>query len=184
MKPLICFSFVAMLIANACKPAADNKDDCCPKNDNTEVLLKDTLAPAVAKRLVRNYDGRVHQMGPQAGLKYSDTRCVWFSSDQLQSLLKRVCEEGGNGVRFYMATYDSAAKPGVKVPDKYRNYSTLVMVSTRDSITPTGDTLHFDYYYNGGKRRGAILTTTPENRGEICPPPSNCAADGATLLEP
>lgn len=183
MKPLICFSIAAMLLANACKPAADEKDNSDHGNDNTELILKDTLAPVVAKRLVRNYDSRVYQMR-QGELLSSDTRCVWFSSKQLESLLARIDSEGGNGIRFYMATYDNKAMPGVNILEKYHNYSTLVMVSTRDSINSKGDTLHWDYYNRGGRLRGGILTAEPENRGEICPPPSNCSEDGATLLEP
>lgn len=182
MKPLLCFLLAAMLFANACKPGPE-KEKTDPGNDNSSVILKDTLGPAVAKRLVRNFDRRVYQHH-QGELLASDTRCVWFSSRQLESLLKRIREEGGNGIRFYMATYDSTAKPGFNIPDKYRNFSTLVLVSTRDSITPKGDTLRWDYYNRGPRLRGGILTTEPENRGEICPPPSNCSADGATLLEP
>jgi hypothetical protein len=177
MRPLICFSFLAFLFVNACKPAASD-----PVNDNSDLILKDTISPVSAKRLVKNYGGRVYQRH-QGGLLMSDTRCVWFSSEQLESLLKRIRGEGGNGVRFYMATYDKDATPGISCSEKYRDYSTLVMVSTRDSITPKGDTLHYDYYNKSGKLRGGILTTTPENRGEICPPPSNCSDDGATLLD-
>jgi hypothetical protein len=177
MKPLICISFLAFLFVNACKPAGSD-----PANDNSALILKDTISPVAAKRLVKNYTGRVYQRH-QGGLLMSDTRCVWFSSAQLESLLTRVRNENGNGVRFYMATYDKDATPGISCPEKYRDYSTLVMVSTRDSITPKGDTLHYDYYNKSGKLKGAILTTTPENRGEICPPPRNCSDDGATLLD-
>jgi hypothetical protein len=184
MKPLLRISLVTILFANACKPAATEpvKDTGGLENDNSAIILKDTLGPDIAKRLVKNYGSRVYQRH-QGELLQSDTRCVWFSSQQLESLLTRIKTEGGNGVRFYMATYDKDAAPGINCPEKYRDYSTLVMVSTRDSITPNGDTLHFDYYNKGGKLRGGILTTTPENRGEICPPPSNCSADGATLLD-
>ncbi|HEY8895696.1 MAG TPA: hypothetical protein VIM79_12800 [Niastella sp.] len=186
MKPLFSFFLLAILFMNACKPAnhESEKDKSDNGNDNSAAILKDTIRPDVARRMVRNFDGRVHQMGPHAGIKYSDTRCVWFSSSQLKSLLNRIDSEGGNGIRFYMATYDSTAKPGFNIPDRYRNLSTLIMVSTRDSITPNGDILRWDYYNRGGRLRGGILAAEPENRGEICPPPSNCAADGATLLEP
>ncbi len=185
MKPLICLSIAAMLLANACKPAnhEPEKEKSDNTNDNSAVILKDTIRPDVAKRLVRNFDRRVYQHH-QGALRFSDTRCVWFSSKQLKSLLKLIDSEGGNGIRFYMASYDSIAKHGIKVPDEYRNYSTLVMVSTRDSVTPQGVTLRWDYYNRGPKLRGGILTADPENRGEICPPPNNCNADGATLLEP
>jgi len=180
MKPLICISLLAFAFVCACKPSP--REPVKDNNDNGEVVLKDTLSPDAAKRLVKNFSGRVFQR-KQGALLMSDTRCVWFSSKQLEALLARVRNEGGNGVRFYMATYDKEALNDVKCREKYRDYSTLVMVSTRDSISPKGDTLHFDYFNKSGKLKGAILTATPENQGELCPPPSNCTPEGALLLQ-
>jgi hypothetical protein len=60
------------------------------------------------------------------------------------------------------------------------------MVSTFDTVVVRDgkkDTLHWDYYYNRIGRQGGIITATPENQGELCPPPTPCSAEGATLLQ-
>lgn len=178
MKPLFCLLFLAFLFTMACKPAAKEP----AKDDNGEMVLKDTMSYDEAKKLVKNFGKRVYKKH-QGGLILSDTRCVWFSIKQLDTLVQQIKREDGDGIRFYMATYDSTEDKSYKVPPKYRNCSTLIMVSTKDSVV--NDTLHVhaDYFGNTIKnKRGAIFGATPENQGELCPPPSNCTAEGAKLL--
>jgi hypothetical protein len=189
MKPIALFFFTAILFLNACKPSGSYPVLQCAIHDST------------ARRLVKNFADRSHHR-PRPILgdtldgrlpdTLRDTRCVWFSLDRLDSLITQIKKdtvEGRKGIRFYFAAYDKTTR-NTDLPTKieYRCYSTLVMVSTRDSIrrTTTGnDTLHFDYYNNKVPNRiGAILTATPENQGELCPPPLNCFVDGATLLDP
>jgi hypothetical protein len=171
-KPLIFFALVAILFINACKPAASD-----PENANANLVLKGTIDVKTAKRLVKNFEPRTFRKKDVLG--FNDTRCVWFSVGQLDSLIQKIKREKGDGVRFYLAAYDKDR--AVQNDTLFRDHTTLVMVSTvRDSSRGK----HVDYFSdkaNGTK--GAIITATPENRGEICPPPSNCSADGASLLE-
>jgi hypothetical protein len=190
MKPISLFFFTAILFAGACKPSVSYP------------VLQGAIQDSTARRLVKNFEGRSHHrprpflgdaLDGQFPDTLSDSRCVWFSLNQLESLITRMKNdsvEGTKGIRFYFAAYDKTTR-NTDVPTKidYRCYSTLVMVSTRDSIRKDSngkiDTLHFDYY--GDKlpsRRGAILTAPPENQGELRPPPATCAGDGATLLQP
>lgn len=184
MKPLICISFLAFLFVNACKPAGSD-----PANDNSTIVLKDTISPFSAKRLVKNYaKSSYHPILDSTGRCKDtfDTRCVWFGKEQLKALVDSIYKEKGDGIRFYFAAYDKK-QCEVPVNCDYLGYTTLVMVSTkRDSTKKNNKWKYFHADYFGGKKpgpRGAILTTTPENRGEICPPPSNCSDDGATLLD-
>jgi hypothetical protein len=174
MKPLIFFSLVAILYVGACKPSGNDP------------VLQGTIHDSTARRLVQNFGKRVYQIH-QGGLTSSDTRCVWFSIEQLKSLISRIEKDtckGKKGIRFYFATYDPTIHKDAHCKPQYQNCTTLVMVSTRDSIKEKV-TLHFDYYNDTVRNmRGGILTTTPENQGELCPPPANCNDDGATLLKP
>ena len=123
--------------------------------------------------------------------KLPNSRTIWFGIDRLQAMVNKIKAEGGDGVRFYLATYDTVYTPNSKhnhIPErKYWGHTTLVMVSTKDSLK-----FHRDYYGNSidpssnskSDPKGFILSvgTSPENRGEMCPPPSNCATIGATLV--
>jgi len=166
---------------------------------NVSSLDSDTVSLTVAKQYVNNYAkhaGFVDSTytGEQLNKvkKMPNSRTIWFGIDRLQAMVNKIKAEGGDGVRFYLATYDTVYHPnGIynHVPDrKYWGYNTLVMVSTKDSIHK----FHRDYYGNSidpssnskSDSKGFILGvgTSPENRGEMCPPPSNCATIGATLV--
>jgi hypothetical protein len=157
----------------------------------------DTLSLQTALRYVKNYKknaGTVDSAFSDAQAvektyKGSNTRCIWFSVDRLQALVDSIKKEKGDGIRFYLATYDKSYsedfKGGHKPEKQYWGYNTLVMVSTKPDST-TGTLIHQDYYgknsqagQNGGQQ-GFIVGSTPENRGEQCPPPATCK--GATLL--
>jgi len=169
MKPLLFFSYVAILSVSACKPTTST---------NLPVL-QGRIADSTAKRIVQNFEPRSHRLAQDSanGL-LKDTRCVWFPLDQLKSLVSRIDSEGGNGVRFYLAAYDKRKMPDITIDTAYFGYSTLVLVSTRDSVI-SGKKVHADYF----NKRGTILTTVPENQGELCPPPTNCYDQGALLLQ-
>ncbi|AEV97434.1 hypothetical protein Niako_1055 [Niastella koreensis GR20-10] len=172
MKPLILFSFLAILFAGACKPST-----------GTSGPLTGSLDTSTARRLVHNFNGRVYRRNSFPG--WHGSRTVWFSRDQLSDLINRIKDENGDGIRFYFAAYDSVEEHGFHCKPNYLDQSTLVMVSTFDTVVVRDgkkDTLHWDYYYNRIGRQGGIITATPENQGELCPPPANCYADGATLL--
>jgi hypothetical protein len=172
---LLCL-FFGICVMNACKSKEKNHGIT---GLNT-ALLTDTLKMTTAKRLVKNFDGRTKQIS-KGGLVSSDTRTVWFSLKQLKPLIERIEAEGGDGIRFYLAAYDKTAKTDIKTKSNYFDFTTLVMVSTRDSLGK-----HFDYFYDGKikNRKGGIITATPENQGELCPPPAHCIDEGALLLQP
>ncbi len=167
--------FIALAIG-ACK--SQNNDNTLAPADAQ--LLKGAISDSTARRLVKNFGGRAHVF-KRGGLVRPDTRTVWFSKEQLRNLLNRVDSEKGDGIRFYLAAYDSVKKTDTKnIKEAYLNYSTLVMVSTRfDSLNK----VHLDYYKDMKSPVGSIIMATPENQGELCPPPAVCLASGATLLQ-
>jgi hypothetical protein len=119
------------------------------------------------------------------GKKKSNTRCIWFSIDRLDSLVKKIKKEKGDGIRFYLAAYNKKYDPkGLITPPKdYWGHSTLIMVST---YLDKASGNHNDYYKGSPLANGSgggIFTTTPENRGELCPPPVTCKSIGATLFD-
>ena len=180
MKTLKPFLFVAAVAAvlSACQQQTTNDTQATADKPVLQGIIRDTTA----KRLVKNFDARAyhnpnHKLAP-------DTRCIWFSKEQLKALIDTVYKENGDGIRFYFAAYDKDQKPDLKrIDSTYRDYTTLVMVSTRAS-----GTLHIDYYKSligadpNYKNKGEIITAVPENTGEICPPPVKCNLNGATLL--
>jgi hypothetical protein len=166
MKPLILFFLLAnIFICSCCQP--------------DQIVLKGTLPIDTAKKLIRNFDERVFRRTDRYG--FNDTRCVWFSIEQLENLVKKVRCEKGDGVRFYLAAYNVNCMPDSTYNTNYMDHTTLIMVSTKSKSGK-----HFDYYgkNENGIDVGAIITSDPENRGEMCPPPSNCTPEGATLFQP
>ena len=139
-----------------------------------------------AKHLVDNY-------APHAGTvergkaSLPDTRAIWFELERMEALVAQIRKEGGDGIRFYLATYDDSYPEdaqGGHVPQRaYWGYNTLLMVSTKDSITAEGRTVHRDYFSESNVNGyGFMLRAEAENRGKICPPPLNCYDEGALLL--
>lgn len=184
-------------------------------NQNKQNAVKDTSSASVdpipdsvmvdyptAKKYVGNYASHAGFVDDKAGdpsnAKRPDTRCIWFSKERLKQMVAALENEGGDGVRFYLITYDNQydnTKMNKHPEKQYWGYNTLLMVSTKDSIvnktSKHPDTLHQDYYTNkiiaaktgAVKKPGFIVGATPSNRGELCPPPSACPPTGATLLD-
>lgn len=168
MKSVFFISFLSFFIVTACKPSADDREKLQANADN----YKGVINYKIAKELVENYQGRGFKPNDRVG--FNDTRCIWFSLDQLESFVQRTRAEGGDGVRFYLAAYSLDSISDFKILEDYRDHTTLVLVSTK----PYGEKKHVDYY-----KDGSLLSAIPENQGELCPPPSNCIEEGATLLE-
>jgi hypothetical protein len=152
----------------------------------------DTLSYQKALKYVANYKAdSVESIGDDANAvqkpkKVPNTRAIWFSIERMDSLVSKIKREHGDGIRFYLATYDSTYKEvfgGNKPDKKYWGHTTLVMVSTKDSSVKE---FHQDYFYKKnvkGPSQGVIVGTVPENRGEQCPPPSTCKSIGALLVQ-
>ncbi|MFC5285229.1 hypothetical protein [Pedobacter alpinus] len=185
----ILFLIIIIIGLNACQQNGN-------KEDNLLTTADDTLSYELAKRYVKNYEknaGYVETISKDSTgtiiSKAPDTRSVWFDIERLESIVKQIKAEGGDGIRFYLGTYDQnypeQFKMGHIPPTDYWGYNTLIMVSTKDSLKK----YHRDYYSEttkaGKKRKGVIMSvgSAPENRGEICPPPSDCYDIGATLIE-
>ena len=149
-----------------------------------------------ARRYVGNYGEEVNKI-PTQGPRGADvvellpnTRCIWFDKSRIKDLICQLDRDGGDGMRFYFAAYDSIYSPGslksdtllaepTPAPD-YWGRNTLVIVSTKDKVDYFGDsTLH------AGTQQGPgfLLTIEDqvENHGELCPPPAKCY--GARLLK-
>ncbi|PAW93988.1 hypothetical protein CKK33_10970 [Mucilaginibacter sp. MD40] len=159
----------------------------------------DTLSYELAKQYVKNYAkhaGTVDSFGVSQNdskkKKAPNTRAIWFSVDRLQKLVNKIKSEGGDGIRFYLATYDTIYPArfagGHKPAPDYWGHNTLVLVSTKDSTNKMNQKYHRDYYTdkllgnNGQPSKGFIVGAEPENRGELCPPPRDCNSVGATLI--
>ncbi|RFZ91025.1 hypothetical protein D0C36_18960 [Mucilaginibacter conchicola] len=168
-------------------------------NTDTNFSDPDSLTYELAKKYVKNYEkraGYIDSVYSEANVgkvkKLPDTRAIWFSADRLLKLANKVKSEGGDGIRFYLAAYDSVYSDSFKgghKPDRiYWNRNTLVMISTKDSTNKVGQKFHQDYYTDkatanaNAPARGFIVGNPPENRGEICPPPRECKTVGATLI--
>jgi hypothetical protein len=193
MKTLKLIPFFALLalLVSACTEPSKTDHDAIPEVTATAPILTGRVDTSTAKRWVARFKPRTHKFKSDS----EDTRCVWFSKEQLKALLSRVDSiKGGDGIRFYLATYDSIPAKGFNYfKPEYANYSTLVMVTTRKG-TGLLSNKHVDFYkdetklLNGktvidAKHSGVILSASPENQGELCPPPAKCDTQGATLLQ-
>src|ERR1700754_3675565 len=104
MKKRSCILGVAALVIlfmNACSEKHGPKG-----GGESAIPDSDLLSYKTAKRYVQNY-------APHAGIVKNltsdtlpDTRCIWFSAQRLRALADQVEKEHGDGVRFYLSTYD------------------------------------------------------------------------------
>ena len=181
--------YVALMVT--CLSACQSDPVGTTLND-TLLANEDTLSLETAKRYVKNYAKRagtidssyIDDSGKMRVKKLENTRAVWFSISKLKALVERIESQGGDGIRFYYAAYDSTYSDsfkGHKPPMPYWNRNTLVMVSTKDSLS-----YHRDYYAvkDGKEQEVGFSIAPPENRGEQCPPPTDCYTIGATLIAP
>jgi hypothetical protein len=70
--------------------------------------------------------------------KKPNTRCIWFSAEQVYwPCWIKLKGEGGDGIRFYLASYDTILRPRLLTALSLRaiigDITRLVMVSTKDS---------------------------------------------------
>ena len=187
-KYILCAATFVILFMSACTQRET------PKSEMTSAIPdSDLLSYKIAKKYVQNYAPRagvVRKITTDGSSKLAtdtlpDTRCIWFSAQRLRALADQIEKEHGDGIRFYLSTYDKEYI-GNKQPHQperaYWGYNTLIMVSTQYI---NGN--HVDYYTNSvtsnPRGHGFIVMTVPENRGELCPPPANCKDIGATLLD-
>ena len=195
IKKTLLFITAAALAFSACQ---NQHADLASAPKPVVPFNYDSVSYERAKQYVKNYEkhaGTVDSIYTEKGLsvkkKKPNSRSIWFSAERLQALLDKIKSEGGDGIRFYMATYDSVYNTkvigGIIPPREYWGYNTLVMVSTKDSTNKVNEKFHRDYYTSKPASAnkpvlGFIVGGPPENRGELCPPPKDCASIGATLL--
>lgn len=192
-KPLLLTAIVAVSAFFSCNQHATSisnskqRDSVSIPNDTLPDSIK--LNKQVAQLYVNNYTVAGIQL--QAGADKPNSRCFWISLKRLNGLVAKLNREKADGIRLYFAAYNKMYSLSDKSApaQKYWGHNTIVIVSTKDSTVgkPGKDTTyHADYYtdivspvVNEQKNPGQTL---PENRGEICPPPSNCYTQGAYLL--
>ncbi|QNK63713.1 hypothetical protein H7F33_04230 [Pedobacter sp. PAMC26386] len=206
LKSPILFTALIAVSMIACK---QNETTTAGTTSNKDVVIPDSVLvdESTAREYVKNYAphaGYVDQTNEDVRArlpKKPDTRCVWFSKKRLQDMLDKLENEKGDGVRFYLITYNKKYDTTVvdkkkPIPQKeYWGYNTLLMVSTKPDHNKAGTPIHLDYYQNSDNQQlnaakkqekkspGFIVTFVPENRGELCPPPADCSSIGATLLD-
>ncbi|MGZ3757535.1 MAG: hypothetical protein ACXVAY_06995 [Mucilaginibacter sp.] len=174
MKTLTTILFAALLLS-ACKSQVNNTAPV-----SGDATLNDTIISVdVAKRLVNNFGPR----SLQKGKNWIDSRSVWFPIGRLKRLIDTIEKGGGDGIRFYFAAYDKTKMNDIHIDSAYWDHATLVMVSTRLSTPNGGPKVHLDNTQPA--KKGLIFTfkASPENQGEMCPPPSNCDIVGAMLVD-
>jgi hypothetical protein len=107
-----------------------------------------------------------------------DSLSVWHSIEELEELIEKAKEHGGDGIRFYFAAYpkDYTAQP------LYAGRQTIVMVATKQKETENG--MANKNIYVNGEGANEILAY---NNGMICPPfcgPKGGNADlGITIVD-
>lgn len=185
MKQKFKLSLLALAIVGFISCEQEEISTFLSKKEDLENTESFKIDYATAKRYVANYAnhaGYVDQTSSEIQLKAAkkpETRSIWFSKERLQAMLDQLETEKGDGIRFYLATYDNVARADANIPTEHLGYNTLLMVSTKDSVAGS-ETFHRDYY----NTTGAVSTIGfVENRGQLCPPPSDCKGIGATLVE-
>ena len=101
-----------------------------------------------------------------------DSLSVWHSIEELEELIAKAKENGGDGIRFYFAAYpkDYTAQP------VYAGRQTIVMVATKQKETENG-LANKDIYVNI-EARSQVLAF---NSGKLCPP--FCDPKGGTSAD-
>ncbi|MBS1607378.1 MAG: hypothetical protein JSS70_01075 [Bacteroidetes bacterium] len=109
--------------------------------------------------VIRNYKQErwVHN---SERLGKEDSLSVWHSIEELEELLAKAKEHGGDGIRFYFAAY-----PKDYVQPLYAGRQTIVMVATKQKETEAG-LANKDIYINTGNSSEILAF----NNGNICPP--------------
>jgi len=208
-RKLTYFLAASTLFAIAChnNKTVDPRDSTKTPESPTELRDSAVLDYETAKRYVKNYEAHAGFVdttsghGPQDDYKEKrpDTRCIWFSAARLEKMLAELKKEKGDGIRFYLATYNKKYDDkwdddahGIKPPRDHWGYNTLIMVPTKDSIAGN-DHMHRDYFYSSSviaasnkktvSTAYAATASQLQNRGELCPPPKGCKSLGALLLE-
>ncbi|HVI47201.1 MAG TPA: hypothetical protein VM802_20150 [Chitinophaga sp.] len=189
IKTILLF-FCAFLLVYACKQQAGT-DARHPGSERIPPVSHE-IPVDVAKKYVQNYiDSNTRRLAPLPGdtihkFRYN-TQCVWFSREELDTLMAILHRDGGDGIRFYFASYDPSYENDTTMPPVYWGKNTLIMASTkRDSLG-----YQRDYYDTtaGPLRQRGFLRGIAEgmnafNHGEVCPRPPDCNSIGATLIEP
>ncbi|QHS54961.1 hypothetical protein GWR56_05180 [Mucilaginibacter sp. 14171R-50] len=199
MKKLLLFAVVGLSFC-ACTskttPEDTNKADSVAADSLVAESKKMENIPIdTAVKMVSSYDpGMV--TSPSRRTQKENTRTVYFDLAALKKLITNIETEKGQGLRIYFAKYGPGHVVLANNGDTldYSNSNTVVLVSTKDTVITDPDpknrgrkiTIHKDYYSNNKSvsNIGYFLGkfTDPQNKGELCPPPSPCCTYGATLF--
>lgn len=116
------------------------------------------------------------------------TKAAWFPAEQMTTLVKKMAELGGDGIRIYFGRYTSEIisqinklEYGDKIPDSYVDMNTLLLVVTRNIDGKTSTDYFVEKGYTENGKLCATPPTDPQNRADLCP--TYCDGE-SPLMEP
>lgn len=186
----------------------DGLIDSVKDDHSTETVIKHTIPVDDIKAMVAQYkSARIDMMGKSpearssAAAAFADSRCVWFSIEELKEFLREAESQPvkADGVRMYFTVYPEK-KEGESaymssIPAEQRNHVTLLLIPT---YANSKDQSHTDFeplpfvksstQGQGEVGEGARAAAAPAeaqsaialNHGGLCPP--NCISSSATYL--
>lgn len=95
-------------VAAACGPLQQPLDYEALDTPGALAQLPDSARLTVeeARRMVANYAPRAGTV-ERDGEQLANTRVAWVSMDYLCAMVRKLCEEGADGMHIYLAAYDS-----------------------------------------------------------------------------
>jgi len=100
-----------------------------------------------------------------------DSLSVWYSIEAIEQFLVLAKSKGGDGIRFYFATYPEVYSTKPELAGR----QTLALVGTRSKITENGEVAHKDIYHS---KNGRLKILSGDGPNSICPPKCNPASEG------
>jgi len=108
------------------------------------------------------------------------TKAAWYPAAQMTSLINKMAELDGDGIRIYFGRYTSdiisqinKLEYGDKIPDSYVDMNTVLLVITKNIDGKAGTDYFVEKGYAYKSHDGKLCDTPPtdpENRATICPP--------------
>ena len=106
-------------------------------------------ATELADRMIREYK-HTRWVTNSEKIGKPDSLSAWFSVEDMENFLANVKANGGDGIRFYFASYPE----NYQALPQYAGRQTIVSVATRSKETKTGEIADKDIYIvNKGKAK-------------------------------
>ena len=198
MKTKIFLVFSNITLLTLLLVSWNSKENTKPSFTNRNNFRLNLITEEDAKLLTRTYNTSVNNINNSNRRLFSsnelsmwdkDSRCVWFSYNELQNYLNFIKTEfdnfndpnkGNLGIRIYFGRYPEnlgeSASPGLRTQrDLYKNKHCLFFVPT---INREGSKLNYDYIFNvDSPKKGFQITNiytigSEKNHGNLVPPES------------